>query len=118
VVAGAAVVVVVAGAAVVVVVAGAAVVVVVAGAAVVVAGAAVVVAGALRSLVFTLVVVVTRCQDRWLRGFALEVPLTAAELTVAPEVLLTAEELASTASVTATTIPPAKVRRRRIGEAP
>jgi hypothetical protein len=80
--------------------------------------ALVVAAGALMSRVFPLVVIATPCQDRWLGSFALELPLTAEELTVAPEVPLTANELASTASVTATTIPPAKARRRRIGEAP
>ncbi|MGP8149313.1 MAG: hypothetical protein ACLPXU_01230 [Acidimicrobiales bacterium] len=46
-----------------------------------------------------------------------EVPRSAKELTVAPEMLLAAKELLSTASATAATIPPAKARRRRIGEA-
>jgi hypothetical protein len=110
----------VAGALVVVVVAGALVVVVVAGALVVV-----VVAGALGCLVFTLVVDATWCHDRWLANLAPEAPRTAEdltvarallliakELTVAPELLLTAEELTSAASATATTIPPARARRR------
>jgi hypothetical protein len=119
VVAGAWVVVVVAGAWVVVVVAGAWVVVVVAGAWVVV-----VVAGGLGCLLI-LVVVVTSCRDRTLGEVAPGAPRTtedftvalaplliARELTVAPELLLTAREFTSAASPIATTIPPARVRRR------
>ncbi len=87
---GAAVVVVVGGAAVVVVVGGAAVVVVVGGAAV------------SREAVVVVIVVGRWCQ-RWLDG-------------VAPEVLLTANELTKAAIATAATIPPAKLRRRRTGE--
>jgi hypothetical protein len=65
----------------------------------------VVVVGAAVVLVGTVVVVVARwCQARWFGG-------------VAPEVLLTANELTSAASATATTTPPARVRRRRTGEA-
>jgi hypothetical protein len=72
---------------------------------VVVVGPRVVVVVALVVVVGPRVVVVVRwCQDRWLGG-------------VAPEVLLTAKELTSAAIATATTIPPAKARRRRIGEA-
>jgi hypothetical protein len=93
--------------------------VVVGAAVVVVVGAwVVVVVGALWCLVFTLALVAARCQDKWLGSFVTDVLLAGKELTVAPEVLLAAKELASTASVTATTIPPAKARRRRIGEAP
>jgi hypothetical protein len=119
------VVVVVAGAWVVVVVAGAWVVVVVAGAwvVVVVAGAWVDVCGCL----LTLVAVVTSCRDLTPGSVTLEAPRTVEdvtvapsllELTVAPELLLIANELTSPANAIATIIPPAKVRRRRIGEAP
>jgi hypothetical protein len=141
VVAGARVVVVVAGARVVVVVAGARVVVVVAGALGCLAFSLEVVA--LDCLILTVVVFVVWCQDGPMEVLAPEVPpatedlttareslliaedLTAArellliakDLTVAPELLLTANELTSAASATATTIPPAKARRRRTGEA-
>jgi hypothetical protein len=90
--------VVVVGAAVVVVVAGAAVVVVVVGALIVVVVAWVVVVGP------RVVVVARWFQARWLGG-------------VAPKVPLTAKELIKAAIATARTTPPAKVRRRRIGEA-
>ncbi len=127
------VVVVVARAWVVVVVAGARlVVVVVAGLVVVVVAGLVVVVVAGASEVLGVVAVPARCcQVRWLRGvapevlvrlkdlfLALEGPPRAKELTVAPEVLLAARELPSTASATATTIPPARVRRRLTGEVP
>jgi hypothetical protein len=94
------------GAPVVVVVTGALLVLVVAGVpvVVVVTGALLVLVGALLVRVVALVVVARWCQDRWLGG-------------VAPEVLLTAKELMSVASAIATTTPPARVRRRRIGEA-
>jgi len=81
-------------------------------------------------VVVVVVVVARRCHDRWLGRvapallliaedltFAPALLLIAEDLTVAPELLLTAKELTSAASATATTIPPAKVRRRRIGEA-
>jgi hypothetical protein len=126
------VVVVVARAWVVVVVARAWVVVVVARAwvVVVVARAWVVVVVARAWVVVGSVVVLARCrQDRWPGCGAPEtllsvkewtlarVPLSARGLTVASEGLLAARELPSTASATATTIPPARARRRRIGGA-
>jgi hypothetical protein len=95
---------------------------------VVVSGALVVevVASALGCLVFTLGVVAPRWRDRPLGNLAPEAPRTveeltvapapllAKEVTVAPELLLTAKELTSAASATATIIPPARARRRRI----
>jgi hypothetical protein len=126
---------------VVVVVAGARVVVVVAGLVVVVVGGAlvvVVVAGLVVAVVAWLVVVVSalvvvvvpwRRPCKWFRNVAPEVLSTVNDLalvaavlpttesTVAPEVLLAAKEFPSAARVTAMRTPPAKVRRRRIGEA-
>jgi hypothetical protein len=91
-------------AATVVVVVAATVVVVVAGTVVVVVAGRVVVVVAGRVVLTGRAIVMTWCQERWLGGVAAEVPLTAKELT-------------SAASATATTIPPARVRCRRIGEA-
>jgi hypothetical protein len=100
-----------------VVVVGAWVVVVRALVVVVVAGAlVVVVVGALGCLLHPMVGVATRYQDSWLGGLVPDVLPTAEKLTVAPEVLPNAIELTSAASATATTTPPARVRRRRIGE--
>jgi hypothetical protein len=102
----------------VVVVVGAPVVVVV-GAWVVVVRAlmVVVVVGALGCLLHPMAGVATRYQDSWLGGLVPDVLPTAEKLTVAPEVPPTTIELTSAASATATTTPPARVRRRRIGEA-
>jgi hypothetical protein len=128
-------VVVVVGAADVVVVVGACVVVVVGACVVVVVGAAdvvvvtgtlevvvvtgtlvVVVVGALGCLLHTMVGVTTRYQDSWLGGLVPDALPTAEKLTVAPEVPPPAIELTSAANATATITPPARVRRRRIGE--
>jgi hypothetical protein len=123
-------VVVVAGGRVVVVVAATVEVVVVAGGRVVVVDGSLVVVVVGR-LVGCVVVVVPRCRhSRRFRsigpGVLLDVmglPLASEEmppgrgLTVAPEVLATVKELPSTASATAMTTPPARARRRRIGEA-
>jgi hypothetical protein len=81
--------------------------VVVVGAWVVVVGAWVVVVGACRlmRLMVDLVVVATLCEDRR-RG------------SVAPDVPLTTKGLTSAANAIATTIPPAKARRRWIRDAP
>ena len=76
----------------------------------------VVVVGALGCLLHTMVGVTTRYQDSWLGGLVPDALPTAEKLTVAPEVPPTTIELTSAASATATTTPPARVRRRRIGE--